>query len=144
MSQSVAPRPRQMPTPTPYELYGYGFPQSQSRVTEPDGSFTKQWLRYFQFLWLKTSAGTTSAAVNLGTVNQGVNQNTNEILHANQQISQALVSSGQALATIATVQQDVAAETNRAVAAEANLQNQINAINAQIADINTRLAQHGI
>jgi len=133
-----------MPTPTPYELYGYGFPQSQSRVTEPDGSFTKQWLRYFQFLWLKTSAGTTSAAVNLGTVNQGVNQNTNEILHANQQISQALVSSGQALATIATVQQDVAAETNRAVAAEANLQNQINAINAQIADINTRLAQHGI
>lgn len=87
------------------------FPQAMSSVINPDGTMRLLWYRFFQTLWLQVCSGTTSDIT---------------LYNANK--------------TAAVTQGDLAAEVNRATAAEANLQNQVNSLSASVTGNNTAIA----
>ena len=98
-------------------------PQSGTPIVTPTGNASDPWYRFFLTLWRQVSSGTTTD-ITLQTVHS--------------------VATG-AQQTADNAQNDVIAETQRAVAAEGNLQGQINTFNAQIVNLQGQItAQQGL
>ena len=95
-----------------------GFPLAVSALVNTDGSMTMPWYRFFQYMWRQVSAG-TPADVTLGNVNQNA-------MDAQQSANNAVNS--------------VAAESERAQAAEAALQGEINTNANNIATLQGQVA----
>jgi len=102
-----------------------GLPVALAPVLTPKGHMTGHWYRYFQSLWLKTSSG-LPAAITLGSLMTQQN-------HTAAQLANTTVTAGGASTSAAAANAAVTAETERSIAAEDNLQTQINSL-AQAVD----------
>jgi hypothetical protein len=101
--------PGTTPTPGNASASFAGLPVQQALFLTSNGTMSTYWYRFFQLVWNKIASG-ISNEVTLG----GVMTNTVE--------------------AIETLNTDITNETNRATAAEANLQTQIGEINNQNLD----------
>lgn len=101
-------------------------PAAISQVLGSDGTMKEAWYRFFQMIWLKNSSGISNDVTLASVANSA-------------ETAQLTADAAQTTATNAA--NAVQAETDRAVAAEANLQVQINnnngAVNARFGAVNS-------
>jgi hypothetical protein len=94
-----------------------GLPVAMSQVLMPTGRMQGHWYRFFQTLWQKNFAGIPND-ITMGTLQLQANHNAAQTAIAQDTANTAGTSAGAANAA-------VAAETERSIAAENNLQGQI-------------------
>lgn len=120
-----------------------GIPQAMMPIVRGAGITSDVWYRFFQTIWNQISSGTPTNVTLQGVEQQASTAQTT----ANAALSAAEDEANRALAAEAALQQQVTNNANNIITLQGQvtgLQTQINGLQTQINTINTRLTNAGI
>lgn len=117
-----------------------GMPAALTQIVTPNGTLTSVWFRFFQSLWQRTTSGVASDVTLQGVADDvQVAQGT-----ANNALDAVTAETQRATAAEANLQAQLSNLEGQQGSDVTNLQNQINSLQSQINTINQRLAAAGI